>query len=157
MASSEQATVLRQESTHIASQPMEQNNSIPSGDKVTAVSTNMATDSMTTPLSKQPGNPITLTPSQIAEIEAVPSSVSPSVSESTPNLNMCGQASGVLPVNSDDTSVKAIQSDETNPLLPSGLGTRGRNRAVKSAARSEEAIYKSIGITCSNKQGFTRC
>ena len=31
-------------------------------------------------------------------LEAVPSSVSTSVSESTPNLNMCDQASGVLPV-----------------------------------------------------------
>jgi len=153
VASSEQATVLRQESTHIASQPMEQNNPIPSGDKVTAVSTNMATDSTTTPLSKQPANPITLTPSQIAEmevvipptiLEAVPSSVSPSVSESTPNLNMCGQASGVLPVNNDETSVKAIQSDETNPLLPSDLGTRGRNRAVKSAARSERRSQSAV-------------
>ena len=132
---------------------MEQNNPIPSGDKVTAVSTNMATDSTTTPLSKQPANPITLTPSQIAEmevvipptiLEAVPSSVSPSVSESTPNLNMCGQASGVLPVNNDETSVKAIQSDETNPLLPSNLGTRGRNRVVKSAARSERRSQSAV-------------
>lgn len=155
--SSENATLLSQGSRNIhrVSEPMEQNYSAPSVDTVMPVTPHATAGSTTTLPPSQSDSLTTLTPSQITEMEmvipdtvnglpTVSPSISSSLSEKPQNVNVCGKAGGVMPAKNDETSVKVIQSDQTNPLLSSDLGSRGRTRTVKSAARSERRSQSAV-------------
>lgn len=155
--SSENAILLSQGSgiIHRVSEPMEQNYSAPCVDTVMPVTPRATAGSTTTLPPSQSDSLTTLTPSQITEMEivipdtvsglpTVSSSISSSLSEKPQNVNVCGKEGGVMPAKSDETSVKVIQSDQTNPLLSSDLDSRGRTRTVKSAARSERRSQSAV-------------